>query len=576
MRHPLPQRFDRPDDVRLGQLTIDDLGTDLSRVTFVVVDLETTGASNGDNDITEIGAVKTRGGELLGEFSTLVKPEGNVISPFVERLTGISNGMVVDAPPITSVLPAFLEFAHSTVLVAHNAGFDMGFLRRACAAYDYPWPNPIVLDTVKLARMAVGRDEVRNHKLSTLAEFFATTVDPNHRALSDARATSEILFHLFDRFGTMGITTLEELRTLKPAGWKRRNSKISLAADVPHGPGVYLFLDGASRVLYVGQSRDMHTRVRNYFGTGETRGRMNEMVTAAQSVSTVPCATTLEAQVREVRLISDLAPPYNRKSKHPERQTWLRLTDGDFPRLSLVRTQPPDASQAAGPFRSHHTAVAAKSILESIFPLKRCTQRPGSASFSPCPASQLGKCGGPCAGELDPAGYDQGIAGLSDFLRGDPTSLIRAFRTELADVVSAQRYEKAADLRDGLVGLLGACSRAEQRRGLREITELAAASPRPEGGWDIGLVREGRLAGAAVSPRGVNPYGVLRTLQLTAEHVDQSTSTLPEETALISAWLTQGDTRLITSTGPWASPVRGVQQALSALRVPRRAAAETR
>src|SRR5690625_850348 len=112
------------------QLALDELGTPLSEVTFVVVDLETTGGSAATSAITEIGAVKVRGGEVLGEFQTLVDP-GGPVPAYIATLTGITTAMVHGAPRIEQVLPSFLEFAHGAVLVAHNAAFDIGFLKAA-------------------------------------------------------------------------------------------------------------------------------------------------------------------------------------------------------------------------------------------------------------------------------------------------------------------------------------------------------------------------------------------------------------------------------------------------------------
>ena len=117
------------------QLSFDELTTTeetpLHEVTFVVVDLETTGGDRTADAVTEIGAVKVRGGEVLGEFATLVDP-GRDIPPAVVSITGITEAMVVDAPRVDAVLPAFLEFCRGCVLVAHNAPFDIGFLRAAC------------------------------------------------------------------------------------------------------------------------------------------------------------------------------------------------------------------------------------------------------------------------------------------------------------------------------------------------------------------------------------------------------------------------------------------------------------
>ncbi|WP_280314075.1 exonuclease domain-containing protein, partial [Nocardia wallacei] len=126
-----PTAFDAtPGGPRPAQLAFDDLDTPLFDTTFVVVDLETTGTSPERDAITEIGAVKVRGGEVLGEFATLVNP-GCAIPPQIIQVTGITTAMVLDAPRIEAVLPGFLEFAAGAVLVAHNARFDTGFLKAA-------------------------------------------------------------------------------------------------------------------------------------------------------------------------------------------------------------------------------------------------------------------------------------------------------------------------------------------------------------------------------------------------------------------------------------------------------------
>jgi DNA polymerase-3 subunit epsilon len=143
------------------QLSFDELDLPLRATTFVVVDLETTGGAAGKDAITEIGAVKICGGEVLGEFQTLVNP-GRGIDPYVSVLTGITDAMVVTAPGIAAVLPAFLEFARGSVLVAHNAPFDIGFLRAAATALEIAWPGFPVVDTAVLARRVLTRDEVPN------------------------------------------------------------------------------------------------------------------------------------------------------------------------------------------------------------------------------------------------------------------------------------------------------------------------------------------------------------------------------------------------------------------------------
>src|SRR5690625_4246483 len=194
--------------------------TALRDTTFVVVDLETTGARASPADpaaadaITEIGAVKVRGGVVEGEFATLVNPQRG-IPPQIVRLTGITTAMVHDAPTVGAVLPAFLEFAgfdRGSVLVAHNAGFDVGFLTAAAQRLGTGWPRPPVLCTVRLARRVLSREEAPSVRLAELARLFAIATQPTHRALDDARATVDVLHALIERVGNQQVHTFADLR----------------------------------------------------------------------------------------------------------------------------------------------------------------------------------------------------------------------------------------------------------------------------------------------------------------------------------------------------------------------------
>lgn len=200
---------------------------DLSKTTFVVLDLETSGASpKTGSAITEIGAVKVCGGHVLGTFKTFVNP-GTPLPPFITELTGITDEMLVDAPKIESVLPLLFEFLGSektTVFVAHNAPFDLSFLKASAALHGYSWPNFRVIDTVKAARFVLTKDDVANYQLGTLAIYFRTEIAPNHRALDDALATVDVLHGIIQRMGTFGITTIDQMLS---AGSKKIRPKIA-------------------------------------------------------------------------------------------------------------------------------------------------------------------------------------------------------------------------------------------------------------------------------------------------------------------------------------------------------------
>jgi DNA polymerase III subunit epsilon len=184
----------------------------LTDLEFTVVDVETTGWAPENADITEIGAVRVHAGTVIAEFGSLVNP-GTPVPEAITELTGISDQMLITAPPVAAVLPRLLAFAEGSVLAAHNAPFDLKFLTAACAGMGCDWPGFEVLDTVRLARHLMATpQEVPDRKLATLATFFGTPVRPSHRALDDARATAAVLGQLLGRLTAReGVMTLDDL-----------------------------------------------------------------------------------------------------------------------------------------------------------------------------------------------------------------------------------------------------------------------------------------------------------------------------------------------------------------------------
>lgn len=545
------------------QGTFDDLGTPLSDVTFVVVDLETTGGSPSECGITEIGAVKVRGGEVLGEFQTFVNP-GEPIPAFISVLTGITDAMVRDAPRVETALASFLDFAAGTVLVAHNAGFDIGFLKAACARAEREWPRFAVVDTVHLARQLVSRDEAPNHRLASLARLFGATTTPDHRALHDARATVDVLHGLIARVGSLGVHSLEELRDysrrVPPATRRKRH----LADHLPEAPGVYLFKDGQGRVLYVGTSVSIRTRVRSYFTASEQRRRMAEMVRLAESVTPIVCETALEAEVRELRLIAEHKPRYNRRSRHPERAWWVKLTVEPFPRLSIVRKVADDDTRYIGPFASRGSADDAVAAVHEIVPLRQCLDRLSATTSrqrSACALADMGRCGAPCVGGQSAQEYAEVVAEAVALLAGDARPAATTWRERMDRLADQERFEDAGVVRDRMLSLVRGASRAQRLDPLSRTAELVAARRADTGGWELMCIRHGRLAGSSVSPRGADPMPYVEALRASAEHVatplPPATAALPEESERILRWLDAPGVRIVDIDGTWTCPVGG-------------------
>lgn len=551
--------------VEAVQGSFDELGRQLADVTFCVVDLETTGGSAAKGSkITEVGAVKIRGGEVLGEFQTLVNPD-ELIPAFITVLTGITNQMVVQAPRVAEVLPSFLEFARGTVLVAHNAPFDVGFLKHSARELDIPWPGFETLDTAILARRVLSREEVPNCKLSTLAAAFSASTTPNHRALSDARATVDVLHALFERLGPLGVTTLEEVATYTSKVKPEQRRKRHLAEHLPEAPGVYLFRDANDAILYVGTSRNLRARTRSYFTKAETRTRMGEMVMLAHRIEGIVCATALEAQVRELRLIGRHRPPYNRRSKFPERLTWLKLTREPWPRLSIVRTILDDDADYIGPFRSRAGAEAALTALHDSYRIRQCTPRLAHKSrTSACALAEMGRCLSPCDGSADAAEYATEVDRVRRAMTGDPADLVGSVRRHMLDLAWSERFEDAATWRDRLTSFLRAAARTQRLRELTSVDELVAAAPHPQG-YEIHVIRFGRLAAAGILPRGVHPTGWVDALLATAETVIGGFGPVPaataEETETLLRWLDSPGLRMVR--GAWHVPLESAARHLT-------------
>ncbi|MFD1535881.1 DEDD exonuclease domain-containing protein [Nonomuraea guangzhouensis] len=543
------------------QGTLDELGTPLSDVTFVVFDLETTGGSPADHMITEIGAVKVRAGEVLGEFSTLVDP-GGPIPPFISVLTGITDAMVVAAPRIESVLPAFLEFIRGTTLVAHNASFDTRFVKAACAAHGYPPPANPVVDTVDLARRVLTRDETPNAKLATLARFFRSPTDPCHRALQDARATVHVLHGLIERAGSFQVHTLEELKSFVRAPTPEQQAKRHLAESVPHSPGVYLFEDERGEVLYIGKSTNLRNRVRSYFTASETRPRIREMIGIAERVRHIVCTTALEAEVRELRLIGGAKPRYNRRSRFPEKVVWLKLTDEPFPRLSIVRDLKDDGAAYLGPFSSSRSADDARIALHEAVPLRQCTQPISLRTHrAACVLHEMGRCGAPCEGRESPTDYALHAQAARRAMTLDASAVFSAVSARMERLSVEQRYEEASVDRDRLAAFVRAAARMQRLTAITRIPQLVAASPAFDGGWDIHVVRYGRLSAAGVMPRGAHPVPFVESLVATAESVIPGPGPVhaasAEETECILRWLESPGVRLVEVDGEWSLPAHG-------------------
>ena len=437
----------------------------LDEAAFVVFDLETTGLSAQRDRICEIGAVRVQGLELVDSFQSLVNPGVALPGP-VERLTGLRTAELRRAPPVRKVLPRFLAFAGDDLLVAHNAGFDQRFLERELQVREGRRLSQPPLCTAALARRLLeGR--LRKVGLASLAHFFGVGTTPCHRALPDAEATAEVLLCLIGLAQELGARRLSELRSLAAPRRRRVYGKRALARRAPARPGVYLFRDKHDQVLYVGRARDLRARLRSYFRSERQRPSVEAALLALERIEWRVLGSELEAALEELRLIRELGPPANSRSRRKEHGVYLRPRGDEL----VVTKQPTEL----GPLTSRRQASLAARAL----------------TFSTAEERER-------------------------LLEGAP---LQRLRERLAHLSESLRYEEAARLRDRLEALERVIDRLRRLAELREL-EACLIAPAAEPGWRKAFF----VAGGEVRAVRSLPPGAGARLELAAGAVACSPS----------------------------------------------------
>ena len=519
------------------------MSTPLIDVTFCVLDLETTGGSAKTCEITEIGAVKYKGGVPHGEFQTLVDP-GLEIPPSITLLTGITQAMVIDAPKIEAAFPNLLEFLDGTVIVGHNVRFDLSFLNEAARRLGYPALSNRWVDTAALARRLV-RSEVRNLRLSSLAAHFSSPTKPNHRALEDARATAHVLHALLERAGTIGVTNLDDLIQLRSAKGGAHYAKIGLTEHLPRAPGVYIMKDRSGAVIYVGKASNLRARVRQYF-YGDSRRSVATLMAELHTLEHRVCASPLEAEVTELRLIHTHIPRHNRRSKPPKSPHFVKLTKERFPRLSVVRSNHTDALLYLGPFRSKRVADQVVMAIWDAMPIRRCRSTPGSRGGR-CASAQMGRSQCPCDGTLPAISYAATVEAFIEGVESNPNTLLEPLTDKMRSLADQRRYEDAATVRDRHDALALALSRRRHWRSLQGAGVLTVEDS--EGRRT--RIDHGKLVDVVSTDETTISFPLT-----SPEHTSSVPNTVEEsdEAEIVWRWLTSDSLRLLDITGRFVFP----------------------
>jgi len=367
---------------------------------YVLLDLETTGGNPVHDRITEIAAVRVEQGIEVARWSTLVNP-GVHVSPFIERLTGISNAMVASAPRFAEIAPELLALLDGAVLVAHNVRFDHGFLLNELSRIDVAL-RVKTLCTVRLSRLLYP--QFKSHGLDAIMQRHGLSSAARHRAMGDVEVMQGWLRLAqtelgADRVAAQAQSLLQGSAALPP----QLDTKV---ADIPDAPGVYLFFGDSALPLYIGKSVKLRSRVMSHFQAAGRNAREMRIAQEIRRIEWIETAGELGALLLEARLVKARQPVYNRQLRREgDLCAWrLDANPDSRPLLTLVRGSelaPDQLGALYGPYRSRSQAQSQLRELAEAQGL--CLQALGLESGKGrCFGHQIGQCKGVCCGQEAP------------------------------------------------------------------------------------------------------------------------------------------------------------------------------
>jgi len=422
---------------------------------LVVTDTETTGLNARSNRIIEIAAERVQTGVDRAYFSELIDP-GVSIPHRITRITGITSAMVFEKPTAADVMPRYLEFLGDGVFVAHNIRFDTSFVNAELERCLLDTMENKGLCTLRLARRLLPG--LRSKSLGHLAKFFRIPPDGRHRAAKDVDITTQVL----ERFAQIacddhGVTSIDELIDMQGRTYSKVNPfsrhvvhiKKEILPQLPNRPGVYFMKDGRDKILYVGKAKNLAQRVSSYFSAIEAHPpRLRQLVAKVRGISWTVVATELHALIEESKEIKNLDPAFNRAQKKYIPRPYLRLdVNDDYPRLTVQVIVRDDGAEYYGPLRSRSQARTLLEIIEKYYPLRNCSATE-FAKGKKCVRADIGRCGAPCTGQLEPEMYQEVIQEVLGFLSGNVDDVCLDMEQAMLEASEAHAFEEAARLRD--------------------------------------------------------------------------------------------------------------------------------
>lgn len=447
--------------------TIDLIATPIDETEFVALDFETTGINSVRNRVIEIGMVKIKGQKTIGTFSTLVNPQ-IFIPSVITNITGISNDDVEDSPIFEEIARDVLDFIGDSVLVAHNAPFDTGFLKHELLRAGFePLPNSN-LCTLKLARKLLP--ELRSKSLGSVANHLRIIHKNVHRALGDATVTAKIFLRFLERLkDEHNIETVSDLLAFQgyPQAKRFVMIKKKLAEDLnslPNEPGVYFFHDSKGKIIYIGKAKSLKNRVKNYFYINAA-AKAKKIVRRASRISFETTNSELSALIAETELIKTYNPEFNvLQKKYPSSYFIQVKLNNPAPFLKVTTKFDFDGNDYFGPYPNRQSAKILFEIANKTSGIRECSEKEFKKGKR-CYLYDINRCLAPCEFNNIKEEYSKELKRVYNFLSGDNQTALNLLLEKMKKYSEEQKYEEAAEIRDSVNLLLNQINRTSLIKG---------------------------------------------------------------------------------------------------------------
>lgn len=417
---------------------------------FCVFDFETTGTSSKTDKVIEIGMAKIKKGKIVDTFSTYINP-GRPVPYYITNITGITSSDVQDAPYFEEVYSQINSFIGDSVLVAHNLGFDISFLRNECYSAELQMiPNDAIC-TLKIARKIFPA--LPSKSLGNIVKYLKIRHRDVHRGLGDAIATGKVFLKMFKTLREdHNIDSIKDLISFQSSSSLPPSLSIKkkkLAEDLHKAPaqsGVYFFKNFKGEIIYIGKAKSLKDRVRNHFLSNAIR-KSKKIVQAASSLEYKTTNSELTALLAEAELIKLHKPRFNTLLKNFPRSYFVKITSEKFPIIEIASTFEFDGCDYYGPYPNRNSVTETKEIIDKAFQLRECNEKEFKKKRK-CYLMDIKRCVGPCVEEDTENIYNEEVFRVHDFLSGQNKSAVDRLLHKMKELSENQKFEEAAQIRD--------------------------------------------------------------------------------------------------------------------------------